>query len=255
MPHTARGTTRNSDFFAGARLAAFPLFLCLTLLILLWSPASMARPQITFSCWVPPQFTAYGEMEALYRDAFDALGYDFQMQHRPTQRSLQEAINGITDGECIRTGNVLERGPEFPLARVDVLLVSADLEVWSLDEEVRIGSLDDLLESDYSIGYPRGAEAIPELIARHRIDNAHPVASTEVGLRMLAAGRIDLYVEAGTVIRLTLRELELPQTPHSAGVLMRLDGYPYLNRRHQDLLPALTRELRTRVPSEGLTQH
>ncbi len=247
-----RQTSRNPRFGAKLRRGILLVYL------LAWGATAETRPLIVFSCWVPPQFTAYGEMEVLYRDAFDALGYDFQMQHRPSQRSLQEAVHGVTDGECIRTGNVLTRSEDFELIRVDALLVTADLEAWGTEkpeESTRFSSMADLAQGDYRIGYPRGAEAVPELIARFQVENTHPVANPEVGLRMLAAGRLDFYVDTGPVIRMTLREMDLPVPLYAVGKLMPLEGYPYLNRRHQHLLPDLARELRARLSPEGLSQH
>lgn len=221
-------------------------------LLLAFSSAAAAQPTITFSCWVHPDVPAYSRLEQLYRESFAALGYAFVMHHRPNQRSLMEAESGQTDGDCVRTHDYTEQNPDSRLIVVDTLLAQATLEAWSHHDGLTLSSTEDLYREEWRIGYERGHVAVQALINRHALPAVIPVVNSRSGLKMLAAGRIDLFIGTSVSIRQTIEQLDLPGPIYPAGDLMVLRGHVVMNERHQALAPRFAHELSKRLPESGM---
>jgi hypothetical protein len=187
----------------------------------------------------------------LFTESFDALGYDFSMHYRPNQRSLMEANAGISDGDCARTLDYRDNNPESTLVRIDVLLARTSMEAWSRDPERTLSTEQDLTRESLRIGYVRGHVVVKEWIERHELPNLVSVTSTEHGLKMVSAGRLDLFIGTSVSTRQEMQDIDLSHPIYSAGHVLAIEGYAYLNEAHQALLPSLERELRKRLPTEG----
>jgi len=220
-------------------------------LLFAFSSGAAAQPTITFSCWVTPDVPAYSRLEKLYRASFGALGYEFVMHHRPNQRSLMEAESGQTDGDCARTHNYTRQNPDSRLVVVDTLIAQSTLEAWAHRDGLTLSSPEDLYQEEWRIGYERGNVAVQALINEHSLPAVIPVVSSKSGLKMLAAGRIDLFIGTSVSIRQTLEQLALPEPIYPAGDLMVLRGHAVMNERHRDLAPKLAKELKKRLPEGG----
>lgn len=226
---------------------------CLGLLILLITPKVTATPTITFSCWISPDVPLYQQVETLFRDAFRELGYEFAMHYRPNQRSLMEAKTGASDGDCARTYLYAQEHPDSRLVRVDTMITRTSLEAWSNDPELKLTSEADLYREPWRIGYLRGNVAVDAIMGRHTLPALVPVASSGNGLKMLSAGRLDLFIGTSISTRQELHRLNLPNPIYSAGHVMTLDGHAYLNEKHRELAPALAEALRRLMSAEEFT--
>ncbi|MAN51720.1 MULTISPECIES: hypothetical protein [unclassified Marinimicrobium] len=209
------------------------------------------RPKIVFSCWIPETVPLHQRVNTLFSESFDALGYDFGMHYRPNQRSLMEANAGISDGDCARTLDYRDNNPESSLIRIDVLLARTSMEAWSRNPELTLNTEQDLTRESLRIGYVRGHVVIKELMQRHELPNVISVTSTEHGLKMVSAGRLDLFIGTSVSTRQEMQQIELTQPIYSAGHVLEIEGYAYLNEAHRALLPSLERELRERLPTDG----
>lgn len=209
------------------------------------------RPGIVFSCWVPPDVPIYQRLEDLYRNAFNALGYDFEMHYRPNQRSLMEASAGITDGECARTDSYGRENPESNLVRVDTQIAETTLEAWSHDADLQLSRVEELGTQTFRIGYVRGHVAVGAIMAQYPNLPLTSVTSTKHGLKMVSVGRLDLFIGTSISTRQRLDSLQLPHPIYSAGHLMVLRGHPYLHQRHQHMADAFASELEKRLPEGG----
>ena len=209
-------------------------------------------PTITFSCWIPAYSPIYLKLERIYRASFKSLGYNFQMIHQPMQRAIQDANIGTTDGECARDFYYLESAPESRLLRVEVMVVSSDLDVWSNNAQVKIANLTELNNSPLRIAYILGSSPVKTVFTPERLAEAQGLVSGEIGIKMLSAGRIDLLVIPATSVKRILRN-ETPAKPlYRAGTLLRQRAYAYLNPRYSALLQPLAKQLRQRVPEGGV---
>jgi len=222
--------------------------------LLLSSSAALAeepRPKIVFSCWIPATVPLHQRVNTLFSESFDALGYDFSIHYRPNQRSLMEANAGISDGDCARTRDYRDNNPKSNLIRIDVLLARTSMEAWSRDPELTLENERDLTRKPLRIGYVRGHVVIKELMQRHELPKVISVTSTEHGLKMVSAGRLDLFIGTSVSTRQEMQQIDLSQPIYSAGHVLDIEGYAYLNEMHRALLPSIERELRERLPADG----
>lgn len=210
-------------------------------------------PQITFTCWMPPHSAHFIKLETVYREAFTALGYSFTMHHRPSLRSIQDANHGASDGECGRDFRYLQNSPESPLIRIEVVVASADLQVWTNDPDIRIESLTELNSGKYRLGYLQGSSETQNLLTPERQREAQSAVSSDIGIKMLSAGRIDALIISEASVKRILASSELPSPIYHAGTLFHQSAYVHLHPRHRQLVPALTRELQKRIPPGGIS--
>lgn len=222
------------------------------LLLLSLNAGAEQRPTVVFSCWVPPELPMYQQLNQLYDRAFDALGYDFEMRPRPSQRSLMEASTGQTDGECVRSPDLQSEIPDTPLLRIDSVLGQSSFMAWSLDPEADLQGPEALASKPYRIGYVRGNAGVTALIERLELSRTVPLTNTRLGLKMLSAGRLDLFVHTAASTEQALARIDLPQPVHAAGEIVQVDGYGYLHPDHKHLLEPLSRELDRLLSPPGL---
>lgn len=228
-----------------------PHWLALLLLLTL-SAGAEQRPTVVFSCWVPPELPLYQQLKQLYDRAFDALGYDFEMRPRPSQRSLMEASTGQTDGECARSPDLQSEMPNTPLLRIDRLLGQTSFVAWSRDPDTSLQGPEALTGEPYRIGYVRGNAGVTALIERLELPRTVALTNTKLGLKMLSAGRLDLFVHTAASTEQALARLDLPHPVHAAGEIVQVDGYGYLHPDHKHLLEPLSEELDRLLAASGL---
>lgn len=208
--------------------------------------------RIIFSCWIDADLPAFSALESLYRDSFAALGYEFVMLSKPPLRSLAEANSGITDGECARVGNYLDAAPDSPLQRVDVMIAKTNLDAWSYDNTIKLNGPLSLINSPYKIAYGKGTVAMELLLSRLPLKNLQSVGSIDLGIKMLARKRFDVLISPRAIFKQVLAQNPVDVELYFAGTILELEGYPYLNKRHNMLAPAFTEELRKRTIEGGL---
>lgn len=216
------------------------------------SLASDAK-KISFSCWIPPASRYSIILGRIYREAFAALGYDFEMIYRPMQREIYEANQGISDGVCARDWSYLSGAPESPLLRVDVVVARTELQVWSNDPDIKIANAGELNASSLQVGYVRGSSGNEVIFSKERMATAQALIDAEVGIKMLSAGRIDLLIIIDATLQRLLPGMQLRNDIYNAGTLYSQKAYVHLHPRHRDLLPAFTEELRRRIPAGGIS--
>ena len=216
------------------------------------SLASDAK-KISFSCWVPPASRYSIILGRIYREAFAALGYDFEMIYRPMQREIYEANQGTSDGVCARDISYLSGAPQSPLLRVDAVVARTELQVWTHLPGIKIENLSELNASPLRVGYVRGSSGNEKIFTKERLATAQALLDAEIGLKMLSAGRIDLLIIIDATAKRLLPKTQLRNPVYNAGTVYSQQLYVHLHPRHRDLIPALTEELRRRIPEGGVS--
>lgn len=226
----------------------------LLLLVTLGPGASAERTEIVFSCWIPPELRGYQVVERLYKESFAALGYDFKMYYRPARRSIREASQGVTDGDCARVEDYLSDHSNAELVRVDALLAQSPLQIWSNTPGVQFKDLSEpFSDANYRIGFNEGNATVQRLVSKHDLTSVTEVKNTRSGLKMLSSGRLDLFMGGAEPIYQELEVLDLEQPIYLAAELMMLRGYPYMHESHRELSQDFARELNKRLPEGGLS--
>lgn len=234
-----------------------------TLVALLWAlllttGTSRAddRPVITFTCSLSPDVPAAQKLKNYYTEAFDALGYRFEMLSRPTKRALVEAISGQSDGECARAQGSLSEDEREHLILLDVIVGASSINVWSRrDEAIQPAQL---RHPELTVGYSQGARFTLTVLQKlTQSEPAHAprlfeVNSDRTALRMLAFGRLDYIVGTQVLLEDAARVANIRGQLFNVGKLAELEAHPVLHRRHKDLATALNRELQAIVDRRGI---
>jgi ABC-type amino acid transport substrate-binding protein len=201
--------------------------------------------------------SSYGKwLERIYREAFHRLGYEFKLVGYPSQRAIIMADNGEVDGQ-------IERGYDFATQHPNLIRVeeSTNTEAYSAFAKkpgIKLNGWGSLKGTTYTIAARRGVgktiESLTELIQPR--DRIFYIERPEQGLRMLALGRTDVYIEYEPVAKETLNTLmENEQSVFSgiykAGELDYTSHHAFLHKKHAKLAPRLAKVLQ-KMKQEGL---
>lgn len=216
------------------------------LLILLLSNAALstAEGKIRFFCGLNANSNFYSAYSELYKQAFASLGYDFEMLQRPLKRVTADLASGAADGDCGRVSSLNELLQQDSFIRVNTQIARVHTGIWTYNPSIQSITEVDLVSKAYRIGVMRGA-----LLLRAKLKSLavefEELDSPAMGLKMLYAGRIDVFIAPNIRIDATL-ELEPDiQSPKNVGNLLALDIYPYLNERHKHLAQPLAAALQS----------
>lgn len=183
-------------------------------------------------------------LSLVYTEAFRQLGYKFSYTLYPLKRSLMESNSGRIGGETARmkfTPGIKKTYPN--LIQVEETIWESVVSVYSDNPDISIDGWDSLKNYAYlGIGYRRGNLFAEMMLKQKGFSPKHLIETTDVkqGLRMLASGRIGIFLDADAVIEGTLRENEFRgSTIEKACTLDRLPLYPYLHKKYANLVPAL----------------
>ena len=199
-------------------------------------------PPLVLSTWLAPPFATPsqdGHVDRLLIEAFARLRQSVVIERKPAERSLQDANDGVTDGEFMRISQIGELYPHLvmvpePLYQMKIVAFSLS----PLPEQ----PTDWLGLSPYTVGYVVGWKILEENIRQTR--GTVPVGTQETLFRMLAAGRFQVAVYGHRFGKAVIERLGLTGIEAEGPPLALKNMYLFLHRRHQALIPALTAVLR-----------
>lgn len=227
------------------------------LLWLLVAPANAEEPAgnnvIVLTTIVPKDDHPLGKLvDRIYRDAFGRLGLVFVYRYRPPLRGTLEAENGRVDGEM---GRGADYGAAHPnLVRVREPVLHLTLAAYTANPNITLGKWDDFRLKKYRTEYRMGM-LMPKsrLTPRVQSDLLSSVPATLHGLKKLAAGRTDVYVDFEEYVEPLLRAEQFMNIERivKAGTMERVAIHAYLANKHAKLEPRLSEVLR-KMKKEGV---
>lgn len=198
---------------------------------------TQARDKPIVLAMIRPETQLLGRWQRLiYRDAFGRLGREVVFTDYPAARASLELANGAVDGEGGRPLSYEASSPDIVRVRVPLFQVNY-VAIARRNAHVTLAGWDSLADFKGIVAYKAGVYTTSTQLARV-LKPAQLLAlpDTERGLKMVAMGRCDLYVDEELSILSTLAQPELSQLPLAeAGVLGTPDVFCYLHRRHADL--------------------
>lgn len=204
--------------------------------------------KVVFSMGLPEEDPLYKEVEKLYTEAFNRLGYTFELITAPTKRSLIDADSGVVDGDAARVFNVNEKNNYPSLLRVEEPIRRVKLAVYSNNRSLTINSWDDL--KGLNIAYIEGVKFLEERLAPYNEDrNVATFFKPAVIFKKMLDGEVDVYIDREGAIEAALEQEELTSIVEIA-VLEEIDLYPYLHRSNRHLVDSLEEVLRE-MKSDG----
>ncbi|BFM17931.1 hypothetical protein R50073_41140 [Maricurvus nonylphenolicus] len=163
------------------------------------------------------------------------LGISINLMSYPELRSIAELKQGSIDGIC-GVSKALYRNRLEEAILIPVVIAKAEIELWSKDKSYFIELSDNPQVLDFNLGYYRGG-TIEILLDKYNLSNPIAVASTEQGLKMLAAGRIDAFVATNFNLWASRDMLKLDQLNVEIQkiALGNVDMYFVLHFRHENI--------------------
>jgi ABC-type amino acid transport substrate-binding protein len=194
-----------------------------------------------------PETTYEGKWQRrLYEEAFKRLGVAFEVTLLPTARMTAMADSGEVDGQFVRVFAYADAHPEQ--VRVEEPIYQVVFGLWVSNPALNLSRLEDLAATGWRGIYRRGVEQCQnDLSGMLPGDRLSSVATTELGLQMLLAGRIDFYCELDGAV---LNALYLPEFKNVTSVRLLLTYgdtialHPYLHKKHAALAVRLAAVLK-----------
>lgn len=185
-----------------------------------------------------------GVLDIFYRELSARLGIDIEIQLLPGERALTNANNGTDDGDVCRIAGLDEKYPN--LVRVPEAIMRYEHVVFSRTADIKVTGPEDL--RPYDVGVVKGWKIVEWNTTKAR--SVTLVDESKQLFEMLDDGRIDMVIlERMTglmqVKTLGIKGIHVLEPPFLAG-----DWFLYLNKKHQDLVPRITAEIR-RMKEDG----
>ncbi len=223
------------------------------LLVGLCGSPSTAREKLHFVCSIPQDHREYIELSKGYRAIFDRLDIDFSMQHAPLLRSIALIESGQADGGCVHSMALYKENRTQNIMPVDVILIKVDLQLWSHTKGISVNPNTELHQLGSKAGYKRGAIVVEDYLNKQKHLTIQSVETDELGLKMLAAKRLDFYIGNEIQINEAINNIDAGEKVYFAGNVATINLSPSLNIRHKDLAIPLAREIKKELSEPRTT--
>lgn len=175
--------------------------------------------------------------EQIVREAYRRLGINLVLHRLPGERSLVQANDGKMDGELYRKLG-MER--EYPnLVIVPVPLQIYEIVIFSRGTSFVVSGWDSL--RPYTLGFVRGIKIVQENTHGMKIE---AVATMPQAFEKMMMGRTDLVLGNRSSGIAVIKALNLEGISILEPPLASFPVYHYVHKKHESLVPELTRILR-----------
>ncbi|MBF0273166.1 MAG: transporter substrate-binding domain-containing protein [Magnetococcales bacterium] len=185
-----------------------------------------------------------GVLDVFYRELFARLGMTVEFQQLPAERAVINANRGIDDGDVTRISGMETHYPN--LVQVPESVMRYELVLFSRTARFKVTGPEDL--QPYDVGIVTGWK-----IVEWNTTKAHSVTRVENVtqlFQMLADDRIDLAIIERMTGMMTIKNLEIKDVYILEPPFLVGNWYLYLHKKHQNLVPRLTAEIR-RMKEDG----
>lgn len=223
---------------------AYVAWLSVWLWTLSGAPA-MATGSFVMTCQFEQQTPIYRELSALYREVFSELGLQLVLVPTTNRRAITDVARGFADGNCLRTAELINRGPYANLLQVPVVIAEFEFDAFIKVRDGKLPSLAEVIAEGGLVGFERGAwivdEKLHKMIAHQQIV---AITGTENAMAMLAADRVQAFVHNRDKVLHALAHMDgdVPAI-ESAGTLVAAKMILVVHQRHLRLLAPLQRQL------------
>ena len=194
-------------------------------------------------------------LELIYRDALGRLGYSLTLRPFPSKRASAMVDNGELDGEVHRVASYIEAHPA--LVRVAEPHFTGSFSAYATSDLDLKPGWNSLLNTSYRVEHRAGSYH-PTRELKKVVDPARlsSVSSTVLGLRKLAGGRTDIFIDNEGVVSQALESEEFRNAGIRRVALMeKADAYLFLHARHSALAPRLSAVLSCMRKDGSIERH
>lgn len=226
--------------------------LALSVLLLGWMlplAAEDARA-ITFVTGYGHDTLLFRRFELLYRDAFQRLGLSFKLISQPKDQALHNANSGVFDGDTSRVPELHGQPDYANLIRVDVIVNRSHHVAFTKNPRLKIYDWEDIKAQNLTIAFPRGQFYASQQVKARQLPWAKVMISSNCDelLKWVDSGRVDVYIDnLGNCWG--PRHTDRFKTIRVATILGEDLNYPYLHKKHKDLVPRFSEALKASLES------
>jgi polar amino acid transport system substrate-binding protein len=179
-------------------------------------------------------------LESALAQAYANLGIQITYIDLPGERAIVESNAGRLDGETARIEGMEVVYPALRRIDVPLYINTNSIFVYGADK-VAPTSINQLANLK-RVGIVGGWKASEEATAGW--GNVVRLTTYGAALQMLKRGRLDAFLGRGEDSLRALQEEKLALTDFPNKIVLRHPLFHYLHEKHEDLIPAITRELR-----------
>ncbi|MFZ6861516.1 substrate-binding periplasmic protein [Undibacterium sp. Ji67W] len=171
--------------------------------------------------------------EKIIETAYQRLGFHIFINYLPGERSLRSANNGETDGELYRKLGMERDYPNLVIVPVPLLIY--DIVIFSNGTNFVVNGWESL--RPYTIGFVKGIKIIEQNTVGMRLESAPTLRQA---FQKMLLGRSDLVVANRASGLDALNEMKQSEITMLSPSLTIFPVFHYLNKKHAELVPALT---------------
>lgn len=220
-------------------------FLAVSSLASAWTPAQGRQRIVLASLVMKSESFGARWLELIYTDAFSRLGFDLEIRYYPPARASAEAAAGKVDGELVRSFDYVP--PNANLRRVEEPAVFATVGAYAKRPGIVLkAGWTNLRNSPFRISYRYGYTLIQGRLAGAKAESQSATThDVQTGIRKLLVDRADIYVDYIEHVSFALSSEEFKNSGiYLVAVLEHIPFHAYLNQRHAQLLPGLSKVLK-----------
>ncbi len=216
-------------------------FLAPWLLALFCTASQAAQTLVINSSYYPPFTTPEqnGFIDRLYQELGRRTGLTFKIQPLPAERTLSNANSGIDDGDVCRIAGLDKTYPNLVQATEPIL--SYKMKVFSRSVDFTVNGADSL--KPYDVGILTGWKIIERTVVGTR--SLSSVETVDQLIKMLQNKKVDIIVIEEMQGRAMMAKMGANNLKILEPALIEGQWYPYLNKKHADLIAPITAAIRS----------
>ncbi len=212
------------------RIVAFVFFA----LSLCSTPVIAQKPIIIGSDAAPPLSTTgqTGMLDLIVKEAFSRIGKNAIITPLPSERSLINANQGITDGDLVRIDGISQL--YHNLVKVPEKTCDFDFVAFSKRTDLNLSGWDSL--KSFSVGIITGWKILEKNVSS---DVLTKVANPQLLFKLIRNNRADMVIYNrhegyGVIKKMNLQGIHVVEPPFESREM-----FLYLNKKHLELVPLL----------------
>ncbi|MDE2592880.1 MAG: transporter substrate-binding domain-containing protein [Burkholderiales bacterium] len=188
------------------------------------------------SSYYPPFTTTEqtGFLDLFYKELGKRAGLTFKIQTLPAERALGNANSGIDDGDVCRIAGLDKTYPN--LVQVSEPILSYKMKVFSRKANFTVHGAESL--KPYDVGILTGWKIIERTVVGTR--SLSSVETIDQLIKMLQNEKVDIIVIEEMQGRTLMKKMGANNLKTLQPSLLEGEWYPYLNKKHADLIPQIT---------------
>lgn len=216
-------------------------FLALGFLTLVSATSQAGQTLVINSSYYPPFTTPEqnGFIDRLYQEIGKRTGLTFKIQPLPAERALSNANSGIDDGDVCRIAGLDKTYPNLVQSPEPVL--SYKMKVFSRSVDFTVKGADSL--KPYDVGILTGWKIVERtVVGTHSLSSVETVDQL---IKMVQNKKVDIIVIEEMQGRAMMAKMGANNLKILEPALIEGQWYPYLNKKHADLIPPITAAIRS----------